>query len=72
MPVEVKVSWEMIVILSNVRKLDHEVAKKTEDCGHIVNGLMVSDSGSMVSGQGVGVEQQDKGIVDHPCPNVQV
>ncbi|KAG6510838.1 hypothetical protein ZIOFF_028877 [Zingiber officinale] len=70
--IEVKVSWEMIVILSNVRKLDHEVAKKTEDCGHIVNGLMVSDSGSMVSGQGVGVEQQDKGIVDHPCPNVQV
>ncbi|KAG6514557.1 hypothetical protein ZIOFF_024920 [Zingiber officinale] len=44
-----------------IRKLDHEAAKETEDCGHIVSGLMVSDSGSMVSGQGVGVEQQDKG-----------
>lgn len=36
------------------------------------SGLMISDSGSMVSGQGVGVEKQDKGSVDHPCPHVQV
>lgn len=54
------------MILSNVRKLGHEAAKETEDCGHIGSGLMVSDSGSMVSGQGVGVEKQDKGIVDRP------